>query len=178
MTAIVSQTLSILTLLSQLFLLWIVVYHVISFENARKLSKKILTSKNALLAVFTISFFASSGSLFYSEIAGFVPCELCWFQRIFMYPQVILYGIAMYKKKTDIFEYSFWLVALGIIISAYQNYLIYAAAKSTSCGISGASCATKFVIGLGYVTIPMMALTAFVLIGTIILLYKFTPKEK
>ena len=174
MTPIVNFILSILTLLAQIFLLWIVVFSLIAPEQIKKIASKFLFSKNAVLLAFIVSLLASSGSLFYSQIAGFVPCELCWFQRIFMYPQVVLLGIALFKKESKIIDYSLGLASVGIIISLYQNYLVYTATQSTTCSLTGTSCATKIILGLNYVTIPLMAFTAFTLIITIFILHKIS----
>src|SRR5699024_12031322 len=66
---------------------------------------------------------ATVGSLYFSEIKGFAPCELCWIQRIFMYPLVIIYGVAALKKNIDIALPGLILSGIGMFISAY-HYLI------------------------------------------------------
>ncbi len=177
MTPIVNLSLSVLTFLAQIFLLWVVIFALLSFEKIKKLAAKFLSERNAVLAVFFISLLATSGSLFYSQIAHFVPCELCWFQRIFMYPQVLILAIALFKKENKIIDYSLTLASVGLLISLYHNYIIYIAPTSATCSISSVSCATKFVLGLGYVTIPLMAATAFASIIAILLLQKFSDKQ-
>ncbi len=177
MISIINLSLSVLTFLAQIFLLWVAVFSLFSFEKLKKLAAKFLSEKNTLLIVFFISLLATGGSLFYSQIAHFVPCELCWFQRIFMYPQVLILAVAIIKKENQIIDYSLTLASVGLLISLYQNYLIYTATESATCLISAVSCATKFVLGLGYVTIPLMAATAFATIITILLLQKISNKN-
>lgn len=154
--------LSLLTLLSQLFLLLVLLLLLTKYRT--NLSKLIFLHGNKLL--FLIALTATSGSLFFSQIANFDPCELCWFQRIFMYPLVILFGLAWYWKENSIYKYTFPLVTLGWLIAVYHNYIYYQGLKSTFCRItSHASCITPYFTEFGFITIPVMSLTAFSLIG-------------
>lgn len=123
-------------------------------------------SRNALLFAFVVALIATSGSLFYSEIAGYEPCKLCWFQRIFMYPQVILLGLALWKKDYGIKLYGIVLSAIGAVIAGYHYLLQLGVAPALPCAAVGysAACSQRFVLQFGYITIPMMALTAFLLI--------------
>lgn len=123
-------------------------------------------SKNALLSAFLVALIATSGSLFYSEIAGYEPCKLCWFQRIFMYPQVILLGLALWKKDYGIKFYGIVLSSIGAVIAGYHYLLQLGVAPALPCAAVGYSvaCSQRFVLQFGYITIPMMALTAFLLI--------------
>jgi disulfide bond formation protein DsbB len=178
MTPTINAILSILTLSAQIFLIGTLLFFIFFPAKLKKISKKFLSDRNVTWAIFIVSLLATTGSLFYSQVAHFVPCELCWFQRIFMYPQVILAAIALFKKENKIFDYSLALASIGAIISLYQNYLIYTATRSAVCLISSTSCTTKFVLGLGYVTIPLMALTAFILIIAIFLLQKINDKRR
>lgn len=123
--------------------------------------------KNAVVFSFIVAVIATFGSLFYSEIAGYEPCKLCWFQRILMYPQVILLGLALWKKRYLNYQ-SIVLSIMGAIIAGY-HYLLQVgfAPVSLPCsavGYSGA-CSQRFVMQFGYITIPMMAFTAFILIA-------------
>jgi disulfide bond formation protein DsbB len=123
--------------------------------------------RKALLIAFAVSFLATLGSLIYSDIIGYDPCKLCWFQRIFMYPQVILFGIAAYKNNLDMKIYGLVLSIIGgaIALFHYIGQLGFNpfGLECLAIGYS-ASCAKNFVLQFGYVTIPMMALSAFVLI--------------
>lgn len=143
------------------------------FAIYEKLSRKNLwfmndirtfTKEHALLLAFIVAFIATSGSLFYSEILGYIPCKLCWIQRIFMYPLVILLGIAVLKRDIRIKRYVVLLSIIGGIIAVY-HYIIQRLEYANACFANSAvPCIVKYTFKYGYITIPMMALTAFVLI--------------
>ncbi len=121
--------------------------------------------KNALLFCFIVALLATSGSLFYSDVAGFEPCKLCWYQRILMYPQVILLAVAMKKKDRGMVDSILVLSILGAGIALYHYLLQLDLVPALPCSAVGysASCSQRFFMNLGYITIPMMALTAFVM---------------
>jgi disulfide bond formation protein DsbB len=108
---------------------------------------------------------ATVGSLFFSEVSQFIPCRLCWFQRIGMYPlAAILLIAAIRRDHRGGALYGLPLAVLGAIVSIYHIYIEYhPEAETASCKI-GAPCATKWIDKLGYITIPTLALTAFVAI--------------
>lgn len=132
--------------------------------------------KNGILLAFIVSVFAMLGSLFYSEIAGYEPCKLCWFQRIFMYPQTILLGIALWRKDFQIALCGLVLSAIGAIIAGYHYVMQIGVVPSLPCSVVGysVSCSQRFVLQFGYITIPMMALTAFLLIIIFLVFHKLT----
>jgi len=122
--------------------------------------------KHALWCAFLISLAAMLGSLYFSEILGYAPCNLCWYQRIFIYPQVFLFGLAIWmKEKTRIWAYSVVLSIVGAIIAVFQYYIqvVPKPLVTLPCSAIGysASCTETFVTYFGYITIPIMALTAF-----------------
>jgi disulfide bond formation protein DsbB len=123
-------------------------------------------SKNGLLFAFIISLFATTFSLFYSEIAGFEPCKLCWLQRIFIYPQIFILGLALLKKDYKIVDYGMTLTIAGGLISLYHNYIYYGGTSIFPCNAFGLgiSCTRRYVFEFGFVTIPLMSLTSFLLI--------------
>lgn len=154
--------LSSLTVIGQI----IIVLLVVSFfvRQTRVLE---FFSKYAVLFSFIVALIATLGSLFYSEVAGYEPCKLCWFQRIFMYSQVILLGIALWKKGGSLAIYnSITLSIIGAVIAGYHYLLQIGVAPELPCSAVGysAACSQRFILQFGYITIPMMALTAFVLI--------------
>lgn len=121
--------------------------------------------KYALPFAFTVAVVSTLGSLYFSEIAGFEPCRLCWFQRIFMYPQAVLLGIALLKKDKGIFSYAIPLSIIGGSISAYNYWIqVMPVAATAACSVTGPSCASSPFFSYGYITIAFMALTGFVLI--------------
>ncbi|MBX4209348.1 disulfide bond formation protein B [Candidatus Parcubacteria bacterium] len=124
-----------------------------------------------LLIAFVVSLLATAGSLIYSDVLGYEPCKLCWFQRIFMYPQVLLMGMALFKKDHGMKIYGFVMSAIGAAIALfhYTGQLGLTPLPCSAVGYS-ASCAQKFVLEFGYITIPMMAFSAFILIAATLLL--------
>lgn len=119
----------------------------------------------AIYFAWIVSIVATAGSLYLSEILHYEPCKLCWFQRIFMYPQVILLGIAAYRNDRSILNYAIPLSAIGACISTYHyaEQKLPALAKVLPCRV-GIPCNTTQINFLGFITIPLMALTAFILI--------------
>jgi disulfide bond formation protein DsbB len=119
-----------------------------------------------LWAAFLVAAIATGGSLFFSEVAHFVPCELCWYQRICMYPLSILTLFLAYHRDHRAARYLLPLPVVGACVSTYhlliENKVI---TEPTQCLISApGGCATKWVNEFGYITIPTLALTAFVLL--------------
>ncbi|MDP2704396.1 MAG: disulfide bond formation protein B [bacterium] len=123
--------------------------------------------KNILWVGFVVSLIATSGSLFFSEVAGYTPCILCWYQRILMYPQTILFLVAIIRKDRGIIPYALALSIIGGVIAIYHYYGQVAATGILPCSALGyaASCSTRFTLQYGYITIPMMAFSAFLLIA-------------
>ncbi|HIG93847.1 MAG: hypothetical protein QT02_C0004G0035 [archaeon GW2011_AR9] len=115
----------------------------------------------ALTVGFLTSLLAMLISLYYSEIVHFEPCQLCWYQRIFLYPQVLLFGIALFRKDTTVYRYTLSLSIIGGVIALY-HYLIQIIPNSpTLCSTASVSCASSPFFGFGFVTIPLMSFAAF-----------------
>jgi len=125
-----------------------------------------------LWIVFAISSVATGGSLFFSEIAGFIPCELCWYQRICMYPLTIVTLLAALANDRVVCRYLLPLPIVGAGVSVYhllvENNVVE---QAKACLISApGGCATKWINEFGYVTIPTLALTGFALCFAFLLL--------
>ncbi len=120
----------------------------------------------ARILAFLVALTATSGSLFYSEVAHFTPCLLCWWQRIFMYPQVLLIGLGIVKKDKNIADYAIAMSLAGGSISLYHYYIQLGGNKFIPCATVGYSidCTQRFSLEFGYITIPMMALSVFIAI--------------
>ncbi len=143
-----------------------------SYKNLKSVFN--LLEANALTASFIVASLSTLGSLFYSEVANYTPCKLCWIQRIFMYPQMILLGIATVKNDKSIASYLLPLNIIGGLFSAYHYNLQInpnAVAPCTTVGYS-LGCSERFVLQYGYITIPMMALTAFTMITLFLVLVR------
>lgn len=129
---------------------------------------------------FLISLLAALFSMVYSEIVGFAPCYLCWYQRIFTFPMVFIFGAAIWTKERKIVKYVLPMLAVGFIVSVYQNFIYYfnPDASSLPCDASGASCYQQLVSEFGgYISIPMLALTTFFALMTAVLVAHFYKKE-
>lgn len=135
--------------------------------------------KHFLVLSFFISLFSSVFPLVYSEIVHFLPCYLCWWQRIFMFPTFILFGTALWDKDKKIVRYVAPLLSLGLLISIYQNFFYYFGENSNlPCDASGISCYQHLVSEFGgYISIPMLALTAFFALLTLLAVAHFYKKE-
>ena len=167
--------LAILTLSSHIFLVVYFLYFLLSKGSPEHSITKFL-AKNGLYFAFAVSAMSSATSLFYSVIVGYEPCDLCWYQRIFMFPQVFILGIALYKKSNAIIDYALTLSAIGGLIALYHNYIYFAGSSSIfpcPASVSSAPCAVQYVLEFGYITIPVMSLTSFILISFFLLLKKY-----
>lgn len=120
----------------------------------------LFVGKRAILFGFIVTFVGLVGSLIYSSVLGYAPCELCWWQRIFLFPQAFIFLIALYKKDNGVFKYVVPLSVLASIISLYHTYIQLGGTTSVlPCTATGAACTKVFVLQFGYITIPTMALT-------------------
>ncbi|MDZ7732877.1 MAG: disulfide oxidoreductase [Acidimicrobiia bacterium] len=110
---------------------------------------------------FAIALTATVGSLYYSEIAHFVPCRLCWYQRIGMYPLVVVLGVALVVGDRGVWRYALPVAALGGAVSLYHYQLqLFPGQGSGACGPE-ASCTLRYIEQFGFVTIPFLALCGF-----------------
>jgi len=125
-------------------------------------------SSHGLLLMLIVAALATGGSLFFSDIAGWTPCKLCWLQRIFMYPQVLLLALALWKRDRGMAPYILLLSMIGLVIAighyAEQIQAVLTPLDPTvPCDTTGVSCAKTPIFQFGYITIPVMAATAFLL---------------
>jgi disulfide bond formation protein DsbB len=119
------------------------------------------------------SVIATLGSLFFSEVMLLVPCLLCWYQRIAMYPLVLILTVGILLRDRHLKYYVLPFSIIGLVISVYHNLLYYGIIpESIAPCTAGISCTTRQIEWLGFITIPLMALTAFIVIIISMLLYK------
>lgn len=105
---------------------------------------------------------ATSGSLYFSEVLHFSPCVLCWYQRIFMYPLVLIMAVGILKKDKNLPYYVLPLSVVGGLVAVYHNLLYYnILPASTAPCLLNVSCTTRFFAWFGFVTIPLLSLFAF-----------------
>ena len=124
-----------------------------------------------------IALVATVGSLFFSEVMELPPCVLCWYQRIAMYPLVFIIGTGIVLRDVRLKIYALPLCLIGLAISVYHNLLYYGIIPEsiTPC-TEGISCTSRQIEWLGFITIPLMALTAFIGIAICLIIYR--TKEK
>lgn len=120
---------------------------------------------HATMLAAAVAVTATAGSLWYSEVANFVPCELCWFQRVAMYPLAVVLPIAAVRGDDGIRAYARVLAGLGLLTSLWHVGLqrLPALADAGTCD-AGASCSVIWVEAFGVLTIPTMAACGFLAI--------------
>jgi disulfide bond formation protein DsbB len=124
----------------------------------------------SVLLAWIVATVATLGSLYYSEHAGFVPCELCWYQRIVMYPLVIVLGVAWLRRDVQVWKTVLVFVVIGAPLSLYHWLVerVPAFAESSSCSVT-VPCTAPYFEKLGFVTLAWMAMSSFLLIGVLML---------
>lgn len=124
-----------------------------------------IVAKYGLLFGFSVALVATLGSLYFSEIRRFIPCTLCWYQRILMYPLVVIFIVGLIERDRILPNYVLPFSLVGILVSGYHYALqnsVFSNAQTCTIGIP---CTVRYVNYLGFITIPFMALTAFTLIS-------------
>lgn len=119
---------------------------------------------------FVTALIATLGSLFFSEVMQFIPCSMCWYQRIFMYPLVIIFLLGLLYPDDKLFKYSVGLVLVGLAIAIYHNLLMFGIISESAVPcVQGVPCSTEYINWFGFITIPFLSLIAYSII--LILLY-------
>ncbi|MCA9370958.1 MAG: disulfide bond formation protein B [Candidatus Peregrinibacteria bacterium] len=138
-----------------------------------------MLAHHSTLLAFIVAVVATASSLTYSEVFGMRPCELCVYQRIVIFPQVIVLGIALWRQHHDIVtDYALSLALVAMPISLFHYILQKTDAPAihafAPCDFTGQapSCSNYYVNMYGYVTIPLMALTTSALILLLMVLRK------
>ena len=118
----------------------------------------------ALWIAFLVAAVCTAGSLYFSEVADYIPCQLCWFQRIAMYPLAVILLVAAIRRDRSVRWYAGPVAAIGAVISTY-HYLVEwrPELEGGACGL-GPSCSDIWFRQLGFVTLALMALCGFVAI--------------
>ena len=119
-------------------------------------------SPRALLGLaWVVALAATAGSLYFSNVAGFAPCVLCWWQRIAMYPLVLVLGVATLSGDARAWRYAVPLTVAGFAIALYHITLQHQPALDVGACAADVPCTVRYVSVLGYVTIPGMAGASF-----------------
>ena len=131
---------------------------------------------SALWLAFLVALTATLGSLYLSEVAHFVPCKLCWYQRIAMYPLVPILAIAAWKRDVSVVRYVVPLAVIGAAISIYHYQLErFPSQASVSCS-ADAPCTVVWIWKFHFVSIPLMALSGFALIVALVLVARSSAR--
>ena len=164
----ISNSLTQLTLIASIFILITLLVIIIKPLRKIKFIQEGISyfRSKALLWSGIIALVATTGSLFFSDVLGYNPCKLCWYQRIFMYPIVILAIVALSKKSKETMNYIVSLAFIGAPIALYHYLMQRGLVEASNCTIVGysSSCSSTFMLDYGFITIPFMALVAFILI--------------
>jgi disulfide bond formation protein DsbB len=172
MTHGIVTALAVLGLVGQVLVVLLVLALLVARDRVRE-----LLWGYELWAAFVVAAIATGGSLFFSQVAGYIPCEMCWFQRICMYPLSILTLFMAWHGDNRASRYLLPFPLVGAGVSVYhiliENHVV---ATPPQCQV-GAGCTVKWIDYFGYMTIPTLALTAFVLLIGFLALAAAEPTE-
>ncbi|MEF7440675.1 disulfide oxidoreductase [Paenibacillus lautus] len=132
---------------------------------------RVVVRDKTIYLAWVVALTATLGSLYFSEIRGFIPCELCWYQRILMYPLSIILGIAAFYSETSIKKYVLPFSIFGACVSLfhYLEQKVPGFAEIKPC-TNGVPCNVQYINWFGFITIPFLALVAFILITILMIL--------
>ena len=131
-----------------------------------------------LWLAFVVAATATVGSLYLSEVVHLIPCTFCWYQRIAMYPLVVLLGIAAWRQDHGIRIYAATLASIGAVIAAYHRLIqVFPDLSGSSCS-TGVPCTAAYFTEFGFVTIPYMALSSFLLILALLWIDRFNSPTR
>lgn len=117
---------------------------------------------SVLFVCWIIASVATLGSLFFSDVMGYAPCALCWYQRIFIYPLVLIFGVGLFSLDRQVVKYSLPLAIAGWCIALYHTLLYWRVIpKSIQPCSEGVPCDEKYIELFGFLSIPLMSLLAF-----------------
>ena len=121
---------------------------------------------------------ATLGSLFFSEVLKFPPCVLCWYQRMCLYPITVILAVGILRKDTKVDYYVWPFLIAGWLIALYHNLLYYSILPEAAAPcIAGISCTTRFIEWFGFITIPLLSLSAFTILGVFMIIYRKVNKS-
>ena len=121
---------------------------------------------------WAIAFAAMAGSLYFSDVVGFVPCLFCWYQRIAMYPLVVVLGVGLLRADTGVWRFALPLPLIGLGMAAYHVALQFQPTLELIPCNSGVPCSGRYVAAFGFVSIPVMSGAAFMMISALLLLLR------
>lgn len=136
-------------------------------ERNTSMVNKLTRTRWLLLIATSIATVSATGSLWFSLGFGLVPCTLCWYQRILMYPLVAILGVAAIEDRISVYKTALPLSVMGVGISAYHSYIQMTAG---SCTLSGPCGAIQFQLPIVGLSIPNMAFIAFILTSGLLIM--------
>lgn len=132
----------------------------------------------ALPLAWAVALVTTAGSLYYSKVQGYVPCELCWYQRIVLYPWAVMLGIATWRRDSAIRVYAIPVLCIGVVISVYHSWIQWwPPSNGTSFCSATAPCTLKYVDQFGFVTLPFMALSAAAVMIALLSISRYDDAE-
>ncbi len=121
---------------------------------------------------FGASLVASVMAVYYSDFLGFEACYWCYWQRYFLFPQVILLGMAAWKKDAYMADYAIVLSVIGGAIALYHHALQMLPGSGLPCPATGVSCAQRIFFEFNYITYPLMAFSVFAFLIVVLLIVR------
>jgi len=127
-------------------------------------------NRSSLYIALPAAWIATLGSLYFSEVAGFVPCELCWYQRILMYPLALILLVGLLRRDENLPFYVLPFSGIGLGVALYHYLLQKQIVGAGAVCAAGVPCTTMWINWGGFITIPFLALIAFVIITVMALI--------
>ena len=136
-------------------------------------SEKLDTNWLILFGTWLLASAATLGSLFFSEVMDFAPCSLCWYQRIFMYPMVLVLGVGLLPFDGNVVRYALPFAAGGWLMALYHTLLYEGVIPESAAPCSqGVSCSEEYIELFGFLSIPMLSLITFTAMVVALLLLR------
>jgi len=135
-------------------------------------------TRTPLVLAWLVALTSTGGSLYFSEAAGFIPCVLCWYQRIAMYPLVFVLGVGAIAGDSKVWRYALPLSVTGLLIALYHIVIQFQPALDVGMCTAGAPCNVRYVAVFGFVSIPVMAAGGFMLISGLVLAAALSPRSR
>jgi len=125
-------------------------------------STEVKTAWSWIYAAWLASLLALLGSLFFSEVMRYPACPLCWYQRIAMYPLVVIFTVGILDRDPRVARYAWPLVILGLLLALYHNLVYYhVIPESLTPCTGGVPCSSRQLEAFGFLTIPLLSALGF-----------------
>ena len=131
-----------------------------------------------IYAAWVLALVAALVSLFFSEVMKLPPCTLCWYQRICLYPLVVMLPTGVVLRDSRVVLYALPLVIVGFVVAVYHNLLYYGVIpQALSACTAGVPCTTRQINWFGFVGIPLLGLLGFAALLVILVLHQTTQRQ-